>query len=110
MEPITLLLLSLSQVQATPIVFPAPGVDSFPSIPKGFCYLTPEYGEKGGTVTFLEDCPVQNLTRYDLLPMIADQARTEGVHPKVCCPEYLPPEAICTPSDAWCPSFKVSWR
>ena len=68
MEPITLLLLSLSQVQATPIVFPAPGVDSFPSIPKGFCYLTPEYGEKGGTVTFLEDCPVQNLTRYETVP------------------------------------------
>ena len=73
-----------------------------------FCFLPPEFGLQGGNVTFLEDCPIENLKRYDTLPMIADQYRKYGVHPKVCCPEYIHPQHICTPSDAWCPTYVVS--
>ena len=73
-----------------------------------FCFLPPEYGLHGGNITFLEDCPVENLARYDTLPMIADQYRRYGVHPKVCCPQYISPQHICTPSDAWCPTYVVS--
>ena len=73
-----------------------------------FCFLPPEYGLQGGKITFLEDCPIENLKRYYTLPMIADQYRKFGIHPRVCCPEYLSPQHICTPSDAWCPTYSVS--
>ena len=72
-----------------------------------FCYL-PEYYGLEGVTTFLEDCPYKNLSRYDTLPMIAKEQFKEGIHPKVCCPDALPDDHICTPSDPWCPSYVVS--
>ena len=70
------------------------------------CNLPPEYGDQG-SVTFLEDCPVRgHLSRFYILPRIAKEKK--GVHPRVCCPEYLSPSAICTASDPWCPTYEVS--
>ena len=99
---------SVSEVSCSPIIIPQQPGFFAPAIRKDFCFLPPEYGASGGNVTFLEDCPLRNLKRYDTLPKIADQYRRQGVHPRVCCPEYLSPYSICTPSDAWCPTYEVS--
>ena len=107
LENLLVLCLAVSQLTATPIVLPPPEEDFLPEIGNDFCFLPPEYGANGGIIAFLEDCPVRNLKRYNTLPKIADQYRRAGVHPKVCCPEYLSPYSICTPSDAWCPTYKV---
>ena len=56
-------------------------------------------------ITMIQDCP--SLERYHLVPKPAHKANSHGVHPKVCCPQYLSPRGICTPSDPWCPSYKV---
>ena len=52
-----------------------------------------------------QDCP--SLDRYDLVPKPANFYNKHGVHPKVCCPLYLSPRGICTPSDPWCPNYVV---
>ena len=104
---ILLTLLLVSRLSASPIVLPPPEQQSLTPISQDFCFLPPEYGSTGGKITYLEDCPVRNLRRYSSLPKVVDQYRRSGVHPKVCCPEYLSPYSICTPSDAWCPTYQV---
>ena len=53
-----------------------------------------------------------HLSRFYILPMIMNPSTSSplkvGVHPRVCCPEYLSPNAICTASDPWCPIYEVS--
>ena len=61
---------------------------------------------------FLQDC--KSLNRFQKIPKPARKKYENGwqerkwVHPEVCCPEYLSPDAICTPSDPWCPTYEVN--
>ena len=104
---ILLTLLLVSRLSASPIVLPPPEEPFSGAISQDFCFLPPEYGSTGGKITYLEDCPVRNLRRYSSLPKVVDQYRKSGVHPKVCCPEHLSDDSICTPSDPWCPSLDL---
>jgi len=79
-----------------------PSIALNPVIPKDYCSLYPELGYEGN-VTFIEDC--RSLDRFPIFPMPGDPSRKLGVHTVVCCPRYLPPTAICFPSDAWCPTY-----
>ena len=56
-------------------------------------------------VAIFQDCP--SLDRYNLVPKPANFYSKHGVHPKVCCPQYLSPDTVCTPSDPWCPNYVV---
>jgi len=80
-----------------------PNIVLNPVIPKNFCNLYPEL-DYAGNVTFIEDCP--SLDRYTIFPIPGNPSLKLGVHTVVCCPKYLPPTAICFPSDAWCPTYE----
>ena len=55
----------------------------------------------------LQDCPDESLNRFDKVPKPIELGRRYGIHPKICCPEYLSPNASCLPSDPWCPTYKL---
>merc|ERR1712233_113655 len=74
-----------------------------PFVSSKFCVLPPEL-DGSGNVTFLEDCPA--LERFDKVPKPPDYTFKMGVHTMVCCPRYIPPKAICFPSDPWCPTYE----
>jgi len=74
-----------------------------PLISPKHCVLPPEL-DHSGNVTFLEDC--KSLSRFDKVPMPAPYGHKLGVHTVVCCPRYIPPTAICFPSDPWCPTYE----
>jgi len=90
--------------QQTPI-FRTIDADAFinPFISNKFCVLPPEL-DSSGNATFLEDCLA--LERFDKVPMIPPDSHKVGVHTVVCCPRYIPPKAICFPSDPWCPTYE----
>ena len=64
-------LLSAVPIQSIPIQFPILD-QTFPSIPKDFCILTPDLGYSGKN-TYLEDC--ENLNFYSNLPIPANRNR-----------------------------------
>merc|ERR1719305_415180 len=88
----------------TPI-FRTLDADAFinPFVSSKYCVLPPEL-DSAGNVTFLEDCPA--LERFDKVPMPPVYTHKVGVHTRVCCPRYIPPKAICFPSDPWCPTYE----
>jgi len=90
---------------------PVPIIDTISKVPtnppplnEDYCYLYPELGF-GGNLTYLEDCP--SLERYAKVPMPGKPYEKLGVHPVVCCPQYIPDSTICFPSDPWCPTYDI---
>merc|ERR1711963_1393873 len=73
-----------------------------PFVSSKYCVLPPEL-DGSGNVTYLEDCNA--LERFDKVPKPPDYTFKMGVHTMVCCPRYIPPKAICFPSDPWCPTY-----
>jgi len=100
-----LLFLLLKNTSPTPIV-PSPKEEpSLPGNPSNdWCQLYPELGG-AGTVQFLEDC--NSTERFEFLPVPAPLELKLGVHPTVCCPKYISPDAICFPSDPFCPTYQT---
>jgi hypothetical protein len=99
------LLAALPLISHQTPIFRTLDADEFinPFISSKFCVLPPEL-DSSGNVTFLEDCPA--LDRFDKVPKPAEFGHKVGVHTVVCCPRYIPPKAICFPSDPWCPTYE----
>jgi len=96
-------ILQLHLSASSPIVLPPNFQPPSPGFGSDFCFLPIEFGSNS-KITFLEDC--NSLDRFETLPKPADQYRKFGIHPRVCCPEYLDKEHICFPTDPWCPSYQ----
>ena len=54
--------------------------------------------------------------RFDFLPMPyynPDEKKfsePSGVHPKVCCPGFVPDDSICFPTDTFCPTYDYDYE
>ena len=76
--------------------------------PNNICYLPADLGYNS-TLQFLEDCPIDSMKRFKTVPKPAHFIKRHGLHPVVCCPEPLPDDATCLPTDAWCNTYSVSY-
>jgi hypothetical protein len=66
-----------------------------------FCDLSPELGFSGNA-KYIQDCESLRLVN---IPKPANVEQRAGIQSVICCPRNVKDNAICFPSDPFCPSY-----